>query len=109
MWVYMSKPVRVYKNEDVKRVVAFIPPGHRHVRILIELEDQVIVLQEASAAGVVRAYIDVVTHPSRRAVEFVSRRLPEELRKQGYAEFQLVESGRSEDEVLREMQELLKY
>jgi len=105
----MSKPVRVYRNEDVKRVVAFIPPGHRHVRILIELENQVIVLQEASAAGVVRAYIDVVTHPSRRAVELVSRRLPEELRKQGYAEFQLVESGRSEDEVFREMQELLKY
>jgi len=50
-----------------------------------------------------------VTHPTRRAVELVSRRLPEELRKQGYAEFQLVESGRSEDEVLREMQELLKY
>jgi len=105
----MSKPVRVYKNEDVKRVVAFIPPGHRHVRIVIELEDQVIVLQEASAAGVIRAYIDVVTHPTRRVVELVSRRLPEELRKQGYAEFQLVESGRSEDEVLREMRELLKY
>ncbi len=97
--------LRVYRNEDVKRVVAFIPPGHMHVRVLIELPDAVIVLQEATVAGIVRAYIDVATHPTRRAVELVSRRLSE--RKAGFAESQLVESGRSEEEVVEELEKLL--
>jgi len=96
---------RVYRNEDVKRVVAFVPRGHKHVRVLIELADAAIVLQEATVAGIVRAYIDVTLHPSRRAVELVSRRLEE--RKSGFAKHQLVESGRDEDEVLREIEEIL--
>lgn len=103
------KSVKVYRNEDVKRIVAFIPPGHRHLRLLIELEDQVIVLQEASVAAIVRAYIDVVTHPSRKAVEMISKRMSGNERKPGYAEFQLVETDRSEDEVLREVSESLGY
>jgi hypothetical protein len=53
--------VRVYPNEKVRRVVAAIPPGHKHVRLVIELEDQTIVLQEAAAAAIARAYVDVVT------------------------------------------------
>jgi hypothetical protein len=57
--------VRVYPNEKVRRVVAAIPPGHKHVRLVIELEDQTIVLQEAAAAAIARAYVDVVTHPTR--------------------------------------------
>ncbi|WP_460024850.1 hypothetical protein [Infirmifilum sp. SLHALR2] len=96
---------RVYRNEDVKRVVAFVPRGHKHVRVLIELADVAIVLQEATVAGIVRAYIDVALHPSRTAVELVSRRLEE--RKSGFAEHQLVESDRNEDEVLREVEEIL--
>jgi len=103
------KSVKVYRNEDVKRIVAFILPGHRHLRLLIELEDQIIVLQEASVAAVVRAYIDVVTHPSRRAVEMISKHMSSDDRKPGYTEFQLIESGRGEDEVLREVSESLGY
>jgi len=67
--------VRVYPNEKVRRVVAAIPPGHKHVRLVIELEDQTIVLQEAAAAAIARAYVDVVTHPTRRAVELVGVRV----------------------------------
>ncbi len=103
------KSAKVYRNEDVKRIVAFIPPGHRHLRLLIELEDQVIVLQEASVAAIVRAYIDIVTHPSRKAVEMTSKHMSSNERKPGYAEFQLVETNRSEDEVLREVSESLGY
>ena len=101
--------VRVYRNEDVKRVVAFIPPGHRHVRILIEFNDQTIVLQEATTAAIVRAYIDIVTHPSRKAVEMITKQIPSSERKQGYAEFQLVESNRSEDEIISEIHQSLGY
>ena len=93
---------RVYRNEDVRRVVAFIPEGHAHLRLIIELSDQVIILQEATVAAIVRAYVSVVTHPTRRAVELVQSRPAG--RKPGYAEHQLVESGRGEAEVLAEAQ-----
>lgn len=95
--------LRVYRNSDVVRVVALIPPGHRHLRLFLELEDQVVVLHEAAVAAIVRAYIDVVTHPTRRAVELVRAEPSASSRKQGYAEHQLVESGRSEDDILREL------
>jgi len=96
--------VRVYRNEEVRRVIAFIPAGHAHVRLILELADQTIVLQEATVAAIVRAYISIVTHPTRRAVELVHVRIAE--RKPMYAEHQLIESGRGEDEVLAEAQRL---
>ncbi len=98
----VSKPVRSYPNEAVKRVIAFIPPGHQHVRVIIELEDQIIVLHEAAVAGIVRAYVNTVLHPSRRAIELTARRLTKAERKPGYADWQLIETGRSEDDVAEE-------
>lgn len=95
---------KVYRNEDVGRVIAFIPEGHAHVRLVLELKDQTVVLQEATVAAIVRAYVSVVTHPTRRAVELVRVKLAE--RKPTYAEHQLIESGRSESDVLAEAQSL---
>ena len=96
-----AENVKVYKNCDVLKVVGFIPPGHKHLRLAIVFSDQTIVLHEATVAAIVRAYIDVVTHPTRRAVEYVQKRFCGE-QKHGYAEYQLVESGRSEDEIIDE-------
>lgn len=98
--------VRVYRNEDVKRVIAFIPKGHTHARFILELDDQTVILQEATVAAIVRAYISVVAHPTRRAVEFVQAKLTE--RKPTYAEHQLIESGKLEAEVLAEAEEIWK-
>uniref|UniRef100_A0A7J3X825 Uncharacterized protein n=1 Tax=Thermofilum pendens TaxID=2269 RepID=A0A7J3X825_THEPE len=95
---------RVYRNDEVKRVVAFIPRGHAHVRLLLELEDQAIILSEATLAAVTRAYLSVLLHPLRRAVEMRLVRLPE--RKALYAEYQLLETGRGEEEVLAEAEEV---
>ncbi len=100
--------VRVYPNEAVRRVIAFIPGGHLHVRLVLELEDQTIILQEATVAAIVRAYASVALHPTRRAVELASRRLGRGERKPFYAEWQLLETGRSEEEVLREAEGLLE-
>lgn len=99
--VFMST-IRVYRNSDVLRVVGFIPPGHRHLRLVLVLRDQVVVLHEAAVSAIVRAYVNIVAHPTRRAVEYVRVSLKAEERKPGYAEFQLVESGRGEDEVIGE-------
>jgi len=101
--------LKIYRNEDVRRIIAFIPPGHRHIRILIEFNDQRIVLQEATIAAIVRAYIDIATHPSRKAVEMISRKMDTNERKPSYAEHQLVETNRSEEDILKEVAEILGY
>jgi hypothetical protein len=65
----MSSNIRVYGNKDVLRVIGLIPPNHVHMRLIIVFKDQVIVLQEASAAAIARAYVEITTH-TRRAVEY---------------------------------------
>ena len=102
-----GRRLRVYRNEDVERIIAFIPRGHLHTRFIIELGDQTIVLQEATVAALVRAYAMVAAHPVRRAVELQGRRLQRGERKPFFADWQLLETGRPEEEVLREAEELL--
>ncbi len=99
--------VRVYPNSCVERVVAFIPPGHRHVRFLVEFCDGLrVLLQEATVAGIVRAYAMTAIHPLSRCAELVSRRV--EGAKPGFAEYQLIETGRACGEVVREVARLLE-
>ena len=77
-------------NEDIKELTAEIPEGHKHLRTTIVLQDGTeFVLQEATIANLVRAYITVKTHPVKRKVTLKSKSLAE--RKDGYAEWQLVE------------------
>ncbi|MCS7098946.1 MAG: hypothetical protein RMH84_05255 [Sulfolobales archaeon] len=101
-----SKKLVRYRNCDVERIVAVVPRGHRHLRMIVELPDQVIVLSEATVAAIVRAYIDVVTHPTRRAVELVVRRYQSKEVKPAYSECQLVESSSRDEEVQKIWEEL---
>ncbi len=96
------KPIRVYRNRDVESIYAFIPPGHKHIRLVIETSDQVIVLQEAAVAGIVRAYLNVLLHPARRAIALKSKRIKG---KPGYAEHQLVEQA-EDGEAFKEIKKL---
>ncbi len=98
--------VRVLKTSDVRRIVAFIPPGHTHTRVLIETVDgDVTILQQASVDALIRAYAAVALHPTRSACELVLRELVSG-RKHGFAKWQLIESLRSEDEVLRDVMDI---
>ncbi|MEW6002517.1 MAG: hypothetical protein AB1638_07735 [Nitrospirota bacterium] len=77
-------------NEDIKELTAEIPEGHKHLRTTIVLQDSTeLVFQEATIANLVRAYIMVKTHPVKRKVTLKGKKLAE--RKEGYAEWQLVE------------------
>jgi len=105
----LVKDLKIYRNSDVLKIVGFIPPGHRHMRLVIVLEDQVIVLQEATVAAIVRAYIDIVSHPTRKAVEYTQVKLDKDARKSGYAEYQLIEGSKSEDQVIYEWCRDLNY
>jgi len=97
----MMAECKVYRNMDVKRVVAFIPEGHKHVRILVEFSDSIIVLQEATVNSILRAYINVSFHPLRKACELILTKLTE--RKKDYAEYQHIESDRDEDEIIKDV------
>ncbi len=83
------------KNIEVVRVIAEIPPGHRHLRTTVILADGTeMVFQEATIANIVRAYIGVKTHPKTRRIELTGKLLEE--RKDGFAEWQLVEEGQGQ-------------
>ncbi|MEM1597482.1 MAG: hypothetical protein QXP31_00165 [Pyrobaculum sp.] len=88
------------------KVVAAVPTGHRHLRMALFFQDgEVVLLTEALAAGLARAYVDVVAHPTRRGVVLCVEEV--QSGKPGYAKTQLVECG-SEEEAVRVVDELLK-
>jgi hypothetical protein len=77
-------------NENIVEVMAEIPEGHRHIRTTVVLDDGTeFVFQEATVANIVRAYVTLKTDPVKSRVRLRGRKLTE--RKQGYAEWQLVE------------------
>jgi hypothetical protein len=81
----------VIANEEVKSLITEIPEGHKHLRTTIELHDgRTFTFQEATIANLVRAYISVKTHPVKKSVHYRGRKLS--ARKDGYAEWQLIES-----------------
>ena len=83
----------IIANEDIKHVTAEIPAGHRHLRTTIVLRDgREFTFQEATIANLVRAYIAVKTHPSVKKIRLTGKMVEE--RKEGYAEWQLIEEER---------------
>ena len=99
------KQIKVYRVEDVKRIVAFIPKNHYHIRLLIEFKDQSIIIQEAVLAAITRAYLNILLHPTKRACELTLRKMNR--RKHGYAKYQLIETSRSEEEIVDEYTRIL--
>ncbi len=99
--------VKIYRNEDVEEIVMAIPRGHYHVRGMLKLRDQVIVLQEATLAAIARAYLSIILHPTRRGVILKRKHLSRNGRKPGYAEYQLIEVPNSEEEAVKIIDEVL--
>jgi hypothetical protein len=80
----------IIANEGIKQLTAEIPDGHRHIRTTIILTDgREFTFQEATIANLVRAYITVKTYPAVKKIILTGKRI--ETRKEGYAEWQLVE------------------
>ena len=83
---------RVLANEEIEAIEIGVPEGHRHLRTVLRLAGgEELVLQEATVANLVRAYVTVRTHPQRQGVRLVGRRLPAAGRKEGFADWQLLE------------------
>jgi len=79
------------RNEHVSRVIVEIPPGHRHLRTTVSLEDGTeLVFHEATIANIVRAYVSIKTHPTTARIVLHGGAVAG--RKEGFAEWQLLES-----------------
>jgi len=101
--------IRIIRNEDVNKILVGVPEGHKHLRISMKLKNGLILIfQEATIANILRVYITVKTHPSIRAQELEMKTLTADLRKEGYAVHQLLETPRKNDEVERELKELIE-
>ncbi len=82
--------MRIIKNEDIKEVKVEIPEGHRHIRTTVVLKTgEELVFQEATVSNILRAFVTVKTHPIRDNVVLKAKKL--QFRKDGYAEWQLIE------------------
>ena len=67
------------------------PEGHTHLRTTLTLTDGTeITLQEATVAGMVRAYVSIKTHPETTGVLMKGAR--RKSLKEGYADWQLLEA-----------------
>jgi hypothetical protein len=95
-------PEVVLRGRHVQRVVVGVPDGETHVRARIETaQGDVITLERATLAALARAYVELATHPTRRAVELRARELPD--RKEGFAVWQLIEFDGDEAALRREL------
>ncbi len=90
------------RNRHVARVVVGIPEGQEQIRARIESDGgDIITLQEATLAALVRAYLSVSTHPQRKAVELRSMAVEES--KEGFAMHQLMEVPSEEGSLRAEL------
>jgi hypothetical protein len=92
--------------EEITECYLAVPRGHRHLRLALRYGDQVLILPEAVVAAIARGYVDILTHPQRRAVAFRLLKLDE--RKEGFAEFQLLESPEEEATIAAHLARLLE-
>mgnify|MGYP001478961577 CR=1 FL=1 len=88
----MANRQKVLANADIEEILLAPPPGHQHLRATIKLRSgEQIVLQEATVANLVRAYVGIKTDPQRESYRLIGRQLAEDERKDGFAEWQLLE------------------
>ncbi len=81
----------VISNEDVEKIVIEIPDGHRHIRTTLFLKNgSELTFQEATISNLLRGFIIVKTHPLKKKIELVKKRLLD--KKEGFAEWQLLEN-----------------
>ncbi|TNF09599.1 MAG: hypothetical protein EP323_00025 [Gammaproteobacteria bacterium] len=88
----MNDKTRILTNADIAEITIAPPPGHLHLRTTIKLRSgEEIVLQEATVANLVRAYVGIKTHPQKASCRLVVRELTKDEMKKGFAAWQLLE------------------
>ncbi len=84
----------IIRNRDVVEIDIAVPEGHKHLRTAIVLENgSEIILQEATVANIVRAYISIKTHPQISSCRLIGQEVGSGS-KEGFADWQLLEEER---------------
>jgi hypothetical protein len=90
-------------------VLIGVPKDHKHLRVFVKLKtESAFIFQEATIANLLRAYVTIKTHPTVRAKELKMKTLTAEQQKEGFAVHQLIETFRRDEEIEKELRELLK-
>ena len=93
----MAFQQRILTNADIAEILLAPPPGHQHLRAVIRLHSgEEFVLQEATVANLVRAFVTVKTHPQKNSCRLIGREVVEGELKKGFAGWQLLEEGSNE-------------
>lgn len=88
----MREKRRILANADIAEIVLGAPRGHQHLRATIKLHSgEELILQEATVANLVRAYVGIKTHPQKKGCRLVGRELSEGAKKKEFASWQLLE------------------
>ena len=90
----METPVTIFRNQDVEEVLLGAPAGHRHLRIALKTTEGTLVFHEATIANIVRAYVTLKTHPTKRALRLRQKELVG--KKSGFDAHQLMEEDEKE-------------
>ena len=96
-----------FRNSDIKSITTGRPRGHRHIRTILETEAGSFVFQEATVAAIVRAYINIKTHPQIEAVKLTGKETAN--RKKGYASYQLLEEDLNIEDLRKDMSRIIDF
>ncbi|MBS7645355.1 MAG: hypothetical protein QW569_03090 [Candidatus Bathyarchaeia archaeon] len=96
----------ILRNRDVNSILIGTPTGHSHIRAIMETRYGTIILQEATIANLVRAYITLKTHPKIRSMNLTLNEMDEGEAKPGFAKFQLLEREVDTVEIQEEIDRL---
>ena len=101
--------IHVIRNDDIEQVLIGMPEDHKHLRICVKLKNKsAFIFQEATIANILRAYITIKTDPTVQAKELGVKTLNAEQQKKDYAVHQLLETLRKDEEIEKQLSELLK-
>ena len=99
----MKKTI-IFRNNDKSRVLIGAPNSHQHLRTIIETPHERFIFQEATIANIVRVYITIKTHPTHFGIELITVKKTD---KEGYAQYQLLESEKTSKQVQNEVTQLI--
>ena len=97
----MENIIRLSTTE-VEQIVFGIPENHKHCRLMIKTnQNQTFIFSEALVAAIVRSYVSVKTHPTRRAIKMAQKIIAKP--KDDFATYQLIETTANDSDIQFEL------
>jgi GTPase len=98
---------RRIENEEIKRILVGTPSGD-DLKAVIELDDEVLILNHAAVSNLLRGFSWVIDHPTLNCLEMRLEKVDATKLKEGYSEYQLIETKRSEADIQKELDNIFR-